>query len=75
MEVERDELDDPLIIEAIRLAALAGGYGYWARREPDAARGLNRMRAKTSAACAELLTEILARGAANTSGPSDVEKG
>jgi hypothetical protein len=70
MRESADELDDLTIIEAIRLGALSGSYGYWARQEPNAARGLNRMRAKTSAACAVLLTEIAARAVGSSSGPS-----
>jgi hypothetical protein len=64
--------DDPLILEAIRNACLAGSYGYWARREPAAAPGLDRMRRKHSAAATALLTEYLAR-IRKDAGPSGIE--
>jgi hypothetical protein len=66
----RDELDDDTIIEAIRAGVMAGSYGYWARKEPEAARGLNRMRAKESAASQAAITEFLARRC--NAGPSVV---
>jgi len=68
-----DELDDQLILNAIRNGCLAGSYGYWALREPAAAAGLERLRRKHSAAASQLLTEYLARAASDGSGPSCVE--
>jgi len=64
--------DDPLILKAIFYACLAGSYGYWARREPAAAPGLDRMRRKHSAVAASLLSEFLAR-IRKDAGPSGIE--
>jgi len=63
--------DDPLILQAIRYGCLAGSCSYWARREPAAAPGLNRMRRKYRALGGALLAEIVARSKA---GPSGVPK-
>ena len=66
--------DDSLIAQAIFHACLSGSYGYWARREPAAAPGLNRMRRKHSALAGALLTEFLAR-IRKDAGPSGIDRG
>lgn len=45
--------------ELIRSAALAGAYSYWARREPTAAAGLNRLANRERAVAAALLAQNL----------------
>jgi len=63
--------DDPVMLKAIRYGCLAGACSYWARREPAAAPGLNRMRRKYRALAGALLAEMVARSKA---GPSSVPK-
>lgn len=43
--------------ELISYAAVAGGCRIWARKEPDAARGLLKVAGRYSAASADMLTK------------------
>lgn len=44
-----DGQDERLVERAILAAAKAGEYAFWARKEPSAAKGLNKMAAKSRA--------------------------
>lgn len=56
MDVE--QVTDVWFCRLISAAALAGSCRIWARREPDAAGGLNRLADKQSAAVTDALTEF-----------------
>ncbi len=70
-----DELDDQVVIEAIRAGAKAGGYSIGARQSPIHAATMDAMRRRFSAAATVLLGEFLARQGKPPAGPSPSRDG
>lgn len=63
MEVGRDVLDDDLTIKLIGAGVMAGAYSAMAKSHPEAARGMEKMRAIWRTKAATLATEICAGAA------------
>lgn len=59
----RDVLDDDLTIKLIGAGVMAGAYSAMAKRHPEAARGMEKMRASWRAKAATLANEICAGAA------------
>lgn len=70
----RDELDDPIILDAILQGALAGSCHYWSRQAPGC-RALRTAARDHHAAATARIEEFLARRGANPAGPSTSEDG